>query len=184
MTTDQYLIIISPLITLIFGALLNYYTKEKSKLISFLGHVSVFKLKDEENPEKPTVLFTHSIVVSNSGRKSAQNVRLVHDFLPIDINIYPPIKYSLERNSDNSGDIVIPIMVPKEQITISYLYFPPMTYDKINRFAKSDDGFAKVIKVIPMPQPPKVLIYIVWFLVFIGLSFLLYWLMKLITYLI
>ena len=123
MTTEQIFKIISPLITLIFGAILKYYTEEKSKLVSYIGHISAFTLRDEQK----TNVFTHSIIVHNAGRKSARNVRLSHNVLPLNITIYPPVQYSIERNPEGSGEIVIPVLVPKEQITISYLYFPPVT---------------------------------------------------------
>lgn len=180
MTIEQIFKIISPLITLIFGAILKYYTEEKSKLISFLGHVSVFTLQDEQK----TQVFAHSVIVRNAGRKAAHNVRLVHNVLPSNINIYPPVQYFIEHNPEGSGEIVIPALVPKEQVTISYLYFPPLTWDKINILTKSDEGLAKIINVIPVPQLSKWLTFLIWFLMFIGASFLLYWLMRLITYII
>lgn len=180
MTIEQIFKIISPLITLIFGAILKYYTEEKSKIISFLGHVSVFTLQDEQK----TQVFAHSVIVRNAGRKAAHNVRLVHNVLPSNINIYPPVQYSVEHNPEGTGEIVIPALVPKEQVTISYLYFPPLTWDKINIFTKSDEGLAKIINVMPTPQLSKWLIFLIWFLMFIGASFLLYWLMRFITYII
>jgi len=180
MTIEQILKLISPIITLILGSLIKYFAEEKSKLISFIGHVSVFKLNDEQK----TPVFAHNVIVRNAGRKSARNVRLVHNVLPLNINIYPPIKHSIERNPDDSGEILIPVLVPKEQITISYLYFPPLTWDRINTSTKSDEGLAKIINVIPVPQLSKWLIFLVWFLMFIGASFLLYWFMRLITYII
>lgn len=180
MTTEQIFKIISPLIALIFGAILKYYTEEKSKLVSFLGHISAFTLQDEQK----TQVFAHSIIVRNAGRKVARNVRLGHSFLPQNITIYPKIQHSIERNLDGSGEIVLPVLVPKEQITISYLYFPPVTWEQINNYTKSDDGLAKIINVIPVPQPSKLLTLLIWLLMFIGASFLLYWLMRLITFII
>lgn len=180
MTAEQVLKLISPIITLIIGSLIKYYAEERSKLISFIGHVSVFKLQDEQK----TQVFAHSIIVRNAGRKAARNVKLVHNVLPLNISMFPPIQHSVERNPDDSGEIVIPVLVPKEQITISYLYFPPLTWDRINSITKSDDGLAKIINVIPVPQLSRWFTFLVWFLMFIGASFLLYWLMRLITYII
>jgi len=177
MTIEQIFKIISPLITLIFGTILKYYLEEKSKLVSFLGHISAFTLQDEQK----TQVYAHSIIVRNAGRKAARNVRLGHIYLPPHITIYPKVQHSIERNLDGSGEIVIPVLVPKEQITISYLYFPPVTWDQINNYTKSDEGLAKIVNVIPVPQPSRLLTFIIWFLMFTGASFLLYWLMKLIV---
>ena len=54
---------------------------------------------------------------------------------------------------DESVEILIPQMVRSEQITISYLYQPPLTFDQVNTYAKSDEGFAKITPmVVVAPQ--------------------------------
>jgi len=176
MTYDIEIIakIASPIITLLLGAVIKHYTERRSKLVSFLGHISSFKLRDE----KQTPVYTHSIVVRNAGRKSATNVRIGHNFLPPNIQVSPSVKYTIEENPEGGAEIIFPIMVPKEQITISYLYFPPVTWNQVNAYTKSDDGFANILNVIPMPQPSKFVIAGVWILMFIGASFLFYWLVK------
>lgn len=172
--------VLSPLITLIIGALIKKYTERRSKIISYLGHVSSFTLSDENR----TLVFTHSIIVRNAGRKTATNIRLGHNVMPPNVSLYPNIPYRIENAPEGASEIIIPQLVPKEQVTISYLYFPPVTWDKINSYTKSDEGFAKIINVIPMPQPPKWAKAIVWLLMFIGASFLIYWLIRLIAYII
>lgn len=170
--------IAGPLISLIIGAAIKRYTTARSRVISFIGSVSAFVLQDEHR----TTVHTHSVVVRNAGRKAARNVRLMHGVLPPNITLYPQVKHSIERNADGSGEIVIPVLVPKEQITVSYLYFPPLLWSQVNTSTKSDDGFAKVINVVPMPRPSKAAIYAVWGLMFVGASFILYWLVRLVIY--
>ena len=172
--------IISPLITLVVGVLIKHYTERRSKIISYLGHVSAFTLNDANR----TPVFTHSIIVRNAGRKTATNIRLGHNVMPPNVSLYPNIPYKVENTQEGASEIVIPQLVPKEQITISYLYFPPTTWDKVNSYTKSDEGFAKIINVIPIPQPAKWALGIVWLLMFIGASFLIYWLIRLIAYII
>lgn len=167
-----------PLLSLIIGAIIKHYTEARSKVVSFIGHVSAFTLQNEER----TVVHTHSVVVRNAGRKAAHNVRLTHGVLPIDVTIYPPIQHTIERNADKSGEIIIPVLVPKEQITVSYLYFPPLLWNQINLNTKSDEGFAKIFNVMPIPQPSKAVIVGVWSLMFIGASFLFYWTVRLAIY--
>ncbi len=166
--------IAGPALSLIVGGVVKHYAEARSKVVSFIGHASAFTLQGE----KPVIIHTHSVVVRNAGRKAAKNVRLVHAVLPINITVYPPVAYSIERNPDGSGEIVIPALVPKEQVTVSYLYFPPLLWNQINVNTKSEDGFAKIINVIPMPQPNKAVIAGIWALVFIGASFLCYWLAR------
>lgn len=171
--------VISPIITLLVGVLIKHYTERRSKLVSFIGHISSFKLRDE----KQTQVYTHSIVVRNAGRKSAHNIRIGHNFLPPNMQINPSVKYSIDKNPEGGVEIIFPIMVPKEQVTISYLYFPPITWNQVNAYTKSDDGFAKILNVIPIPQPSNLVIAIVWLLMFLGASFVIYWLIKLVPFL-
>lgn len=172
--------IAAPLISLVFGAIIKRYTEARARLVSFIGHVSSFTLQDEQR----TIIHTHSIVVRNAGRKAAHNVRLAHTVLPPNITIYPAVQYTIQKNPEGASEIVIPVLVPKEQVTVSYLYFPPLTWNQVNASTKSDEGFAKILNVIPMPQPRRFIIWIVWGLVFVGASFVLYWLLRLIAYVI
>jgi hypothetical protein len=180
MTLDSETIarIVGPLLSLIVGGIIKHYSEARAKVVSFIGHVSSFTLQDE----KRTIVHTHSVVVRNAGRKAAHNVRLAHRVLPVNVTIYPPVQYSIEHNPEGASEIVLPVLVPKEQVTVSYLYFPPLTWDQVNASTKSDEGFAKILNVIPMPQPHKAVLTAVWALVFIGTSFVFYWLIRLSAY--
>ena len=180
MTTDQIIKLIAPTIAVIIGAAIKYFSSHKAKLISFIGHISTFVLQDETK----TMVFAHSVIVKNIGNVAANNVRLGHNVLPQHITVFPNIKHTIERNDDESGEIVIPVLVPKEQITVSYLYFPPTTCGQINVYTKSNEGLAKILDVIPVPLPSKLFTGTIWFLVFVGLSLLLYWAIKIIIHLI
>ena len=75
---------------------------------------------------------------------------------------------------DGSKEIVIPTLVPSEQITISYLYFPPLTVAQVNGGIKSDQGFAHQIPVLLQRQYPKWFNILAIALFLFGLSFALY----------
>ena len=169
--------IAGPVLSLVLGALIKHYTEARSKVVSFLGHASSFNLQGPPT----TTIHTHAVVVRNAGRKAASNVRLTHASLPLNVTIYPPVQHSIQRNADGSGDIVFPTLVPKEQVTISYLYFPPLLWNQIHIDTKSDEGFAKILNVIPMPQPNTAVIAGLRVLVFVGASFLFYWLVRLVA---
>lgn len=169
--------IAGPVLSLVVAALIKHYSEARSKLVSFLGHASSFTLQGEQT----SIIHTHAIVVRNAGRKAATNVRLTHATLPMHITIYPPVQHSILRNQDGSGDILIPTLVPKEQITISYLYFPPLLWNQIHINTKSDEGFAKTLNVIPMPQPNIAILFLFLSLSFIGASYLFYWLIHVIA---
>ena len=62
--------------------------------------------------------------------------------------------HNIETLPDGSQDIVIPALVPGEEITISYLYFFPLIAGKVNAGIKCDQGFAKQITVLLQRQYP------------------------------
>jgi hypothetical protein len=149
----------------ILGLIVKHYLEGRARVVSFIGHISKFTLQNNEK----TAIHAHSVIVRNTGRKPAHNVRLMHSNLPFDIEIHPPIKHSIERNPDGSGEIILPILVPREQVTISYLYFPPLIWSEINTDVKSNEGFAKLINVIHVPRYSPWILGTLWFFVFFGL---------------
>lgn len=157
--------VINGVATLFIAGYVTDFHNSRKKLISHYGHVGVFKLKTEEN------VYTHSVIVSNIGYKPIENVKIGHNFLPENIDIYPPVEYSI---SNNGKEILIPKLVGKEQITISYLYFPPITYKEINAYIKSDSGFAKEIDTILLPKVSKWKIRVVCFLMMMGCASIIY----------
>ena len=85
-----------------------------------------------------------------------------------------PIMYHQETLPDGSKDIVIPSLIPGKQITISYLYFPPDTFNEVNAGIESDQGFATVIPVLLQRQYPNWLNIIAAILTVIGFVTLIY----------
>src|SRR6266700_987663 len=154
------------------GGLRNSNNERRPKLITYYGHTSAFRLRTPEQTE----VFTHSIVIRNAGRRSATNVAVRHNFFQRDYQIFPATAHEIRKVPDSADEIFIPVLVPGEQITISYLYWPPVTYAQVNTYVKSDDGFAKVLRVIPTPQSPKWLLAAIWALMTLGAITALYFL--------
>lgn len=163
--------LLSPLIAALIGVIAKRYFEEKPKLISYLVHASAIPLNDEAN----TQINTHSIVVRNTGKKAAHNIRIGHNTLPKSFQIYPPVSHNILPGPNGSDEILIPTLVPNEQVSISYLYFPPLTFGQVNAYTKSDEGLAQIINAIPTPRPSKLVIATLWLLVFIGASTVAYW---------
>lgn len=156
--------IVIPIITLILGKYYDKLFKTQSKLITYYGHVSAFKVTGQNNID----VFTHSIVISNVGTETANKVRIGHNTLPINFVLHPSVPYTQVPTASGGAEIVIDTLVPKDQVTISYLYFPPLTYGAINSYIKSDEGFARVINVIPSPEPNKRVLLLTRFLMYVG----------------
>jgi hypothetical protein len=166
MTIDWSLVatIAAPLLALVVGAVLNHFAEARPRLVTYLAHASAFRA---QRPEGPVQVNTHSVVLRNVGRKPATNVRLGHNLLP-DFQVYPDVQYRVEALPNGGTEIVFPMVVPQKQITISYLYFPPVTWEQINTHFESDEGPGKVITVLPQPQYPRWLINCLRALVYVG----------------
>ena len=105
--------------------------------MSYFGHVAAFRTTP---PSGPTIfVHTHAVVLRNVGRRSATNVRLRHNVLP-DFTIWPEIQHHVEDLPGSGREIVIPTLIPGEQITVSYLYFAPVTFDQITLASYRTEG--------------------------------------------
>jgi hypothetical protein len=167
---DIIIKIIVPLGTLILGKYLDRWLSKRPKLIVYLGHSSAFNVRSQP----PITVHTHAIVVRNAGRETANQVRIGHNVLPENYQLYPAVPHTIECSQGGVAEIVIQKLVPGEQITISYLYFPPLLWSQINAYTKSDEGFAKALNVIPTPQLPQWLVVTMWSLIFVGVVSLIY----------
>ncbi len=144
--------IAAPILALFVGVWVNRRFESRPVLISYYGHVAAFLHRPPSG--QPINVNTHTVVLRNAGRRSATNVRLHHFALP-DFNIWPQVQHYVETLPDGSRDIVIPTVVPGEEITISYLYFPPLTFAQVNAGIKCDQGFAQAIPVLLQRQYPR-----------------------------
>lgn len=171
MELDVIAKLLAPILTGTVVFLVKSYLEAKPKLILYLVQALAIPLKDGKN----TSVNTHSIVVRNTGKKTANNVRIGHNYLPKSYQLYPKLTHEVVDGADGSKEIIIPTLVPGEQVNISYLYYPPDTYQIVNSYCKSDESSAKAISVIPAVQLNKLQIFVIWFLLFIGTSTIVYW---------
>lgn len=146
----------------------------RAKLICFFIHASEVAYGEGE---KRARVHMHSYLVRNRGRKTATNVRILHQKLPY-FSIYPPRPHTTEKY-EGGEDILIGALVPGDGITISYLYNPDTYYHQVNRGVTSDDGLARQIEAVPQPMFPRPVIWGAQILMVLGASVLLYPLMLL-----
>ena len=177
--SNTFALILTHIFTFIIGSILNFVFIRRPRLISYLSHVSVFTTKAKDTSKK-ILVFTHQLVIRNVGSKTATNVRVGHQVLP-DFHIYPKRQYDIAELPDGGKEIVFPNLVKREEISISYLYFPPLTVNQINTHVKSDEGFAKSVTVLltrVIPNWGKVLTFILLLLGSATLIYLIYTLIK------
>lgn len=199
--TEMAVKVIAPLLVALIGGLLKRHFEAKAKLVTYLVHSAsnplplprpvvtpsrwawLRKLAGNEpisaplqvGPQLPDSVHTHAIVVRNVGKKTAHNVRIGHAFFPPSYSIFPPTNHQVLRFAGYSGEIYIPTLVPQEQVTVSYLYFPPLLWNQVIGPTKCDEGLARAINAIPSTPWPKIATWTFWTMAFIGASSVLYW---------
>jgi hypothetical protein len=175
MDIDLIAKITAPLLSLIVATVIKHYLEGRSRLVTYIGHVAAFPNNDGPQTH------THSTVLQNAGKKSAANVRVPHGvpLASVNVQVNPPVHYSFEFNPTGTFQILIPTLAPKEQVTISYLYQEPTIWSQISWQPKSDDGLAEIVQAIPAPRPNKLVRYSGIVLAFIGLSYVIYWVVRL-----
>ncbi len=141
----------APVLALFVGAALDRYLERRPKLLSYIAHSSAVKVQPPTG--EAFQVHTHSVVVRNAGRRSATNVRLGHNFLPPSFSVYPSVPYDVTDLPGDGKELIFPALVPGEQVTVAYLYYPPLLWSAIHSYTKSDEGFAKIVNVLPTPLP-------------------------------
>lgn len=94
--------------------------------------------------------------------------------LPDNFIVQPDIEYRINDLPGGSKELMFPTLAPKKDIMVSYLYFPPLTYNQINSHIESDAGAAKVVNVLLQPIVPKMVSFIAGLFMLIGLISFLY----------
>lgn len=162
----------SPIVALLFGAWITRYIERRPQLTAYISHVSGIRARlAEDGPD--AFVNTHTVVIRNSGKLKSSNVRVGHSQLPL-FGIYPEIRYRVEDLEGSGKEIIFDVVVPEEQITITYLYLAPLVFSQINTVVRSDEGFAKILRMLPTPQRPQWQVQLAAVLIVIGAGAVLY----------
>jgi hypothetical protein len=164
-----------PLSLVLATELIRRLFADRPRLVVYIGHLSAHQVRPPDG--KPFGVNTHAIVVVNTGRRAAMNVRLSHLTLP-DFTVFPDVNNQVVELPGGGREILFPVLVPKEQVTVSYLYSPPLTAVDINTGVRSDEGMARVLDVIPTEQLPRWKIRTLGFLVLVGVVGTVYFLFE------
>lgn len=149
--------IAGPVLAAALGAFLHRRFTRGPRLVVYFGHTSLFTIRwGQGKPTSPTTIHTHTLTVRNMGRAAANNVRVGHYVWPDYFDIQPPTQHRVEDvpNSDMK-EIVIDKMVPGDEVHISYIYYPPLTWQLIHSSVKSDEGQATGWRVTLQRVFPK-----------------------------
>lgn len=147
--------VVAPVVSALVAWGLARWSERRARLIVYMSHASAFALPLRDQP--PMGVHTHAVVIRNVGRSTATNVRVPHFFLPNSYTLWPAIKCFEEEIPNSGKDIVIPSLVAGQQVTINYLYGPPILAENVTDTSqiRSDEGYARVITVLPTPLPSR-----------------------------
>jgi hypothetical protein len=179
MSPEVYAIIIAPIATLFIGVALNRFIEDRPRLISYISNTFGISINLPESDGKTYRVHSHSITIRNTGRKAAKNVRIGHNVLP-NFQVLPAgMQYEVLTTPDGKKEIVFSTLVPKEQVIVNYLYYPPLTVVNINTIEKFDDGFAKRLPVLITRQYSKRFNFFAATMFLIGIATVIYWIIRL-----
>lgn len=172
MDWDLTIKIIGPLLGTAVGVWIKTWAEKRPRVVAFVQHVGAVRL--EGVGDVPAMFVgTHTVVLRNSGGKKAENLRLGHQQLPA-FRIAPDIEYKVVPLAGGGLEIQIPLLIPKKQISITYLYTAPLQWTGVNTHLETDEGPIRVLNVLPTVPPPKWLIASVWSLALVGIATVLY----------
>lgn len=207
---EMWVKLISGVAVAIVGALVKHRLEGRAQLVAYIVHSSAIPVHVSANQIAPTlrapwreriagllgttpqiaaspppptqiiVTHTHALVVRNVGKKTAHNVRVAHARFPPGFSIHPPQNHQLNFFGQ-AAELIIPTLVAQEQITISYLYFPPTLWSDVIGPVKCDEGMAKSINVSVSTPWPRGVRWLIWAMAFIGATSALAWLFWLLT---
>jgi hypothetical protein len=165
---------------LFVGGLVGRFFERRARVVVFYSHVGAFRLQTQQ----PGMVHTHQVVIRNAGRIAAHNVHVPHrgmlNAANIHVSIEPHLAHTIQVLPNGTEEILFPALPAQFQVTVSYLYFPPLVFSQINAPIYSDEGPARVINVLPQPQWPRWLLAVFWCLVFIGAVAVVYALFELV----
>jgi len=155
-------------ITFLIGIFLTRLFENKPTLITYYSHIAAGKIW-VETTKSYLDIFTHSIVIRNTGRTVLTNIKVGHAIKITNmIAVYPKFDYQIKSIKDSGEEIVFERLLSKQMITINYVYTTPLSYNQINTYVQSDECIAHQVNVLLNRQWPKWFQIITWVLVALG----------------
>lgn len=172
--SDAAVKVVSAFLTAIIGLTWKRYAEGRPRVVQYFVHSGAVPIAAGGAVQAAFAVHTHALVIRNTGKKSAENLRLGHHHLPA-FAITPPVQYQL----NGANEILVPRLVPGESLTLTYVYFPPLTWNQIHAYAKTDEMLVQHLRVQPQVQPSRVVLLLVGVLMFTGAATLVYWSLRL-----
>lgn len=159
----------SIIVGLTVGVLLQYL-QPRVKIVYWTAHLFTYQLR---NPA--VTVMTHGITIQNLGRKTAEQLEIVHRRRPDFFQLNPALPFTEETTPDGQHVIRIGTLGPKEFFSIEFLSHATVP-GLLN--IRSQDGRADLIGIQPQRIFPRWFNILVIFLLLVGISFSVYALYK------
>lgn len=184
---------VTSIVICLIGFLLNYFFTKNPKLRWFYGAITEIpfpKINDLKNgssvdsSEEVSQKFatsaarTHTVVITNQGNATAHNIRIGHYTLPPAYSVHPPMNLPVQEGSA-VNEILIPTLSAKEMVSVSYLYFDPLHYARVNAYIKCDEGMAEIANLQHVNIRSPILKAVLQIILFVGFFSMVYWAIKL-----
>jgi hypothetical protein len=159
----------------LFTAVTTWLFERRPRLTVFFAHVGEFGMTPPPGQQQlqPMTIRTHTIVIRNAGRLATHNVRVPHQGslakAGVHVSVERGVDFKMQHLPGGEQEILFSVLAPKQQVTIGYLYFPPVLFTHIHLPIRSDEGRARELFVLPTPQAPRWIIYLLWSFAVIGL---------------
>lgn len=161
MATDWMLVatVATPVACLFLGAWLQRVSEKKVKLAAFYAHANQFQAQPTSGVAYR--VHSHSVVVRNAGGLPATNVRIPHlalpghDGTPGGYDMWRPRQHTVAPLRGGGAEILIPVLEPGGETTITYLYFPPLVFGQIHLPISCDQGGATHLNMQLRLQPAR-----------------------------
>lgn len=183
--------IIFPIITSIIAGFFLWRLYNKPKLYFYInnfGYAVMFPTKEDDSRTISYGQFTCSLTILNKGSTSLKNVQIFHtvdvscdkksakgNTRYVAVGVFPTIPYEF---SDDGKILIFGSLVPKDIITISYIY--PALYNQqgtevIHQFScqgipiiRSDEAIGEPINFVKSINIPSWIQVLLWLLMFVG----------------
>jgi hypothetical protein len=142
----------------------------KARILYWFPANFFFDLKDRN-----VRIQTNTLTIQNTGRKTAENIEIIHKTKPDFYQFYPPVVYQEEYNLTGEHILRLENLGPKEHTTLQLLsYLTPPVFLNV----RCKDCLAELISIQPQRVVPKWQKALAGLMLFIGLGFSCYWLIR------
>ncbi len=147
--------IVLVILTAVVYKLVEILFGRRSKVVFYLSEVATFTYT-YSGARQRVLLNTLTITLQNLGRAPAEDVQIVHYWLPENYTISPPMQSRKISLPEGQEAIVLDRILPRQTVTISYLYSTaPPNKSRVHSYVSTQDHIAKQIEVGLSRRRPK-----------------------------